>query len=98
MRTLETEFPEFGPVDFLLPNGFTASHWCNDACPSWLSPVFKNGNQYTLWANYKEHTMREVDGPRFVVTKEESDCSFSTVCESEDFAAITAFFNSLQVA
>jgi hypothetical protein len=98
MRTLETEFPEYGPLDFEVPHGFTGSHWHNDASPSWLSPEYANGKTYKLWANYKAPEMREFDGPRFTVTVEDEALSFATVCESEDFATIAAFFNSLQVA
>jgi hypothetical protein len=66
MRTYSTEFPDF-VLDVIVPSDFTDSSWHNDACPSFA------GHRLRLWIDYKDPSMRENNGPRFIIQREDVD-------------------------
>jgi hypothetical protein len=53
-----SEFPDFGPLDVVLPQGFTDCSWHNDAMPRWEKQL-ADGSLLTLWIDYADRSLSE---------------------------------------
>ena len=82
MTDITVEFPGY-PVDTLpaIPAGFVATHWHNDACPSW-----QRGN-LRLFVDYPDPDAREIDAPRFSLQRDDDD-GVTVILDSDDWSAI----------
>lgn len=81
-----------------IPAGFEASHWHNEACPSWSHPDL--GLQ--VWIDYADVTMREFpDGRRFTLEYMPGDVDDSrrmVLAWSDDWAVVLATLRDLDAS
>jgi hypothetical protein len=66
MRTWSSEFPDF-VLDVIVPSDFKDISWHNDVCPSFAAHGLR------LWIDYKDPGMRELQGQRFMLQREDAD-------------------------
>lgn len=90
MADIAVEFPDY-PVASLpeIPAGFVASHWHNDACPSWERGDLK------LFIDYPDHNAREIKDPlcpRFSLQRrDEAGRDNDIVVDTDDWNEMLAF-------
>lgn len=97
---IAVEFPEFdvSTLPGEIPGGFVASHWHNEACPSWSHPYL--GLQ--IWIDYADTSMRDFpDGRRFTLEYMPGDCDDKrrmVLAWSDDWAVVLATLQDLDAA
>ena len=82
--TLSSAFPDYSDDVPTMPTGFKASHWKNDACPSWRRA------DLVIWVNYADPERRECGGGRFTLEREESDGATTLLVSSDDWQDVLA--------
>lgn len=86
------EFPDFDHEvpDCLGAWGFTDESWHNDVCPSF----FHAGASLTLWIDYLDPTLREMDGKTFCLVRLDEDRNRvgEPLAETDDFDEVRAAF------
>lgn len=87
----QREFPSFGALDVILPDGFTDESWHNDTMPSFVRKLW-NGYFLRLWIDYRDHAKREIKGkPRFSLALYDQDMEYvSDIGQSDDYESIKA--------
>ena len=67
------EFPEFGELDVVLPDGFVDVSWHNDAMPSFERRL-PDGSTVKIWVDYADRGVGDFPGaPRFGVQHQYED-------------------------
>lgn len=84
------EFPDFGPLDVTIPDGFDDASWHNDGCPCWIHDEL----HLRLMIDYADRSI----GPylRFIVGRL-SDDNQVTQDTSDDCHAFAAYDEALAV-
>lgn len=79
------EFPDYGPVDFAIPQGWDDTSWHNDSCPSWRNESL--GLQ--LFADYADRAKRETpNDKRFALHYIDREGSYIREDQFESFADV----------
>ena len=84
MPSYTKEFPDFGPMDVVIPEGFKDTSWHNDICPSFSSATHK------IWVDYANPTDRELEyQSRFTLCLIDADGEYiDTLTQSDDWTDI----------
>lgn len=86
------EFPDYGALDFRVPQGFEDCSWKNDACPSWQANGFK------LFADFAMRERREFQQhERFVLCNcSDMEGTGDVLLSSNDMNEIVAFIGAVE--
>lgn len=91
MRTLTSEFPDFGPLNLTLPEGFEDTSWHNDICPS-FSRELADGSKVVIFVDYEDLEKRELsDENRFNVYVINEDDTYKGTLATDVWSKVLEF-------
>jgi hypothetical protein len=95
--TYKTEFPDFGELDVVIPEGFHDRSWHNDTQPCFGRKRWPQGDYVYIWVDYADEGRREIPGhPRFHVQLSNPDTGEATdVLATDDWTKAGACVGDL---
>jgi len=84
-------FPDYGDLDFEVPEGFEDTSWRNETCPCFMSAEL----DVALYADYRDPSAREVPGGKRFVLMETVDGQYAS---TDNVLAVADGFDEILAA